>query len=91
MHKWLNQFKQSDRFKSWGVIINMKNKAIKLVSSVLIFVMLSVGSFSLPSYAISTSCVNEHFSRLVTTGSVDYNNLVIRTPPSEETCPYPTV
>ena len=64
----------------------MKNKAIKLVSSVLIFVILLVGSFSFPAYAISTSCVNDHFNRLITTGYEE--SQIIRTPPSENTCPY---
>lgn len=64
----------------------MNKYTVKNISCVLIFAILLTGTFSIPIYAISTTCVQDHFSNLITTGSGD--NQIIRTPPSENSCPY---
>lgn len=50
---------------------------------VVIFLCLN---FSLSVCAISDSCVEDHFNKLVSIN--DYDNTIILTPPSENTCPY---
>ena len=63
----------------------MKERMIKLTSTILLFsIILSI--FGVPVYAISTSCVQNHFQNLIATGSGEER--IIRTPPSENTCPY---
>ena len=67
----------------------MKEKIVKIVS-VLTAVVLFTGILCTPVSAISTSCVQHHFSMLTfnpnTEDVVDDDE--IRTPPSENTCPY---
>lgn len=64
----------------------MKKISIKFITHILIFMMLVSGVFSIPVYAISTSCIQDHFSRLYTTGTEE--SPTFRTPPSQNTCPY---
>lgn len=58
----------------------------KILSLTLVLII-SISMFSFPIYAISESCVEDHFGML----KFDYegdDNDEIRTPPSENTCPY---
>ena len=54
---------------------------------ILVFLFAIIGNIiSLPTYAISELCNKDHFDKLHTTGSNETQ--IIRTPPSENTCPY---
>ncbi|MBQ8303309.1 MAG: hypothetical protein IJX97_07215 [Clostridia bacterium] len=64
----------------------MKKSIIKNVSALLTFVLFLSTFFGVSAQAISTLCVEDHFTNLVTTGSD--SSEVIRTPPSEDSCPY---
>lgn len=58
---------------------------IKSMSSILVLLVMFF-NISFSASAISISCVESHFTNLVTTGAGE--DKVIRTPPSENTCPY---
>ena len=67
----------------------MEKLIIKNVSVILTFVLFVSTIFGISAHAISTSCVEDHFSNLITTGSD--SNQVVRTPPSENSCPYTAI
>ncbi len=57
------------------------------VIAFLLVLAIMIGIAAIPTYAISTSCVEDHFSML----RYDYDGTAkdkIRTPPSENSCPY---
>ena len=61
-------------------------KVVKFIFIILIFVTINV-ILLVPTYAIS-SCVEDHFSNLKTTTDEESGTDIIRTPPSENSCPY---
>ena len=68
----------------------MKKITVRIVS-VLTFVILFASILSTPAFAISTYCVQNHFSMLCFDADGDGDDEYedeIRTPPSENTCPY---
>ncbi|MBQ8302081.1 MAG: hypothetical protein IJX97_00850 [Clostridia bacterium] len=64
----------------------MKKSIIKNISALLTLVLLMSTFFGVSAQAISTSCVVDHFTNLVTTGAS--SSEVIRTPPSAYSCSY---
>ena len=64
----------------------MKKVSQRVISFILFFTIVGISMFSIPVYAILTTCVNDHFSNLYTTFEED--ETIIRTPPSKESCAY---
>ena len=68
----------------------MKEKIVRIVS-ILTSIVLFISILCTPAYAISTPCVQHHFSMLTFNADGDISGDIddeIRTPPSENTCPY---
>ena len=65
----------------------MKNRAIKGLAFILLLSVFISSLLSIPTYAISTSCVESHFSNLHQTEN-SMGEITIRTPPSEKSCAY---
>ena len=65
----------------------MMNKVVnKFFCMIIVFVIIT-SMFFVPCLAISEQCVEDHFENLYATMRPD-GEMIVRTPPSENTCPY---
>ena len=64
----------------------MNKVANKIFCMIIVFVIIT-SMFFVPCLAISEQCVEDHFENLYATMRPD-GEMIVRTPPSEKTCPY---